>query len=665
MSAVKSTIKSVIKIFPIAAILVPSVAFAQIAKTIIVDATINALLGALGDLVSRSVGFVAYLIGMLASLMLTFGGALLTWAIELNSTVLSSPTVKTGFQITLNLANLGFVLAIIMIAFITILRWEKYETKQLIKNLVIAALLINFSLTIAGVFIDFTGVLSNFFVQKAAGDKISDFSAGLANAFGVQKFNKIIESGKIVDSIKDLQNFGSGLVSTIASVAFAALFTTLGAIAMLGTAFMVLIRYIYLTVLLILMPIAWLSFAFPNLSKLWTRWWDTFIKWTFFLPAATFFIYLAVLLVSNQSKETGSAVLIANESSKTLTGAQALQSGLSIDNPFAAFGQMIAVLGLLVGGLFAAQELGIQGAKGFAEAAGSVKKWTTGALKRGAMTPVRPIARGGAAALTSRYLRWIPGSTDLAGALSTAGSRKEEVAHYKKKLDALEGMALDNALSAPLSGNSMENTAMLQKAVETKKMDLLTQGLSPDGKEKKLTKLATHANANDPKLVKEILDSNPQLAGVFKGKTGAAADEEIKKAAAGIRADKWSDVDKDALANEIVIGAMNDAALGSLYRSGSAEKKAIVEAKLKTMAGIDEPTQTGIQNVENKIAITLKEIKEARQEGLKQVAEASQVELRGLRKTLKNLYVPANEDQGRAFEKLQSLKQRIGNPNIT
>ena len=76
---------------------------------------------------------IAYLLWLLASLCSVFvylGGTLTNWALDLNSTVLQNPTVTTGWIVTRDLANLGFVLAIILIAFTTILRLESYQTKN-------------------------------------------------------------------------------------------------------------------------------------------------------------------------------------------------------------------------------------------------------------------------------------------------------------------------------------------------------------------------------------------------------------------------------------------------------------------------------------------------------------------------------------------------------
>src|SRR3989344_8140002 len=99
---------------------------------------------------------IGYVIGRIIAFFITLAGSLITILINSNANILTNNYVLEGFKISLSLANLGFVLAIILIAFGTILRVERYEFKRTLSNLVIAALLINFSFAIAGTIIDFT-----------------------------------------------------------------------------------------------------------------------------------------------------------------------------------------------------------------------------------------------------------------------------------------------------------------------------------------------------------------------------------------------------------------------------------------------------------------------------------------------------------------------------
>src|SRR3989338_1860877 len=199
---------------------------------------------------------VFFIIGFIASWFVTIGGSLTNWALDLNRMVLQSPTVKIGWTVSRDIANLGFVLAIILIAFATILRFENYGMKKALSKLIIAALLINFSLVIAGVFMDFSGVLTNFFIDKATNYDSAQLGAGLANAFKVQTIlQPKSDLAEIQNQIQGMDEDFNGYVTFITSQAFITIFTAIVAISLMSLAAMLYIRYIALTILLVLAPL--------------------------------------------------------------------------------------------------------------------------------------------------------------------------------------------------------------------------------------------------------------------------------------------------------------------------------------------------------------------------------------------------------------------------
>ena len=129
---------------------------------------------------------VPYIIGTIGSLMFQLGalmveigfslnGAILTGSLQLPDGTVLYDFVEVGFGIALQVANLGFVLALIIIAFATILGYnEKFGMKALLGKLILYAVLVNFSLFIAGLFIDFGQVLTDAFLRAgASGDSIA------------------------------------------------------------------------------------------------------------------------------------------------------------------------------------------------------------------------------------------------------------------------------------------------------------------------------------------------------------------------------------------------------------------------------------------------------------------------------------------------------------
>jgi len=104
-----------------------------------------------------------YIVFRPLSLVLSIAGYLLDWAFGLQ-TFTDVPIVQEGWTITRDLANMFFVLILLVIAMATILKVETYGMKSLLPKLIAVALLINFSLVFCGVVIDSSQILTSFFL---------------------------------------------------------------------------------------------------------------------------------------------------------------------------------------------------------------------------------------------------------------------------------------------------------------------------------------------------------------------------------------------------------------------------------------------------------------------------------------------------------------------
>ncbi|MEK9154474.1 MAG: hypothetical protein AAB596_00135 [Patescibacteria group bacterium] len=327
----------------------------------------------MGSIKASVVGWAAtgigYVMAWIASVLFTIAGFLVSLAIKMNMHIIDSPTVKIGWSIVLNFANLGFVLAIIVIAFATILRQESYGVKSVLWKLIVAALLVNFSLVIAGAFINLANFFTVYFLEKSTltgPDSFSSAFAGILEVQGLLSVDAIMQGGI---SFEGAGSMGVGLLNTVASIFFIAFFTLLGALALLATAVMLFIRYIALGILLILSPLVWLLWIFPSTAGYWKKWWNTFIEWVFFAPITLFFLYLAVIAANNHHSEF---INMANEAAQGFP--TTVSSGLSV------IGNLVIVLGLIFGGLIVAKKLSGSGGAifyGWAEKASyGIGNWT-------------------------------------------------------------------------------------------------------------------------------------------------------------------------------------------------------------------------------------------------------------------------------------------------
>lgn len=306
-------------------------------------------LSALLFVISSLIGWLIQLAIWFVELALTFNGALI-----------QLPAVQVGWRIVRDIANLGFVLGIVVIAFATILRSQTYGMKQILWKFIVMAILINFSLSIAGILLDLSGVITQFFLDKISQQGASGFGAALISSLAVPKLQEPNQG--IWETIKGaiFTDFKNTLKYVI-TLAFYVLFMGLTLIIIIALAIMLFIRFLYLGILLIVMPIVWLFWVFPNLSYIFKQWWDNFIKWAMFAPASMFFIYLSIYTMLGQAKfiqELGDkASQQQGSAAETLKGLLAFS-----DNPAVVFGNMALTIGLLFASLIVANKMGITGA---------------------------------------------------------------------------------------------------------------------------------------------------------------------------------------------------------------------------------------------------------------------------------------------------------------
>lgn len=378
--------------------------------------------GFAANAIGKVFSFSNYVAGYIAGMIFWVGAALVGFTLDMNAKIISQPIVQIGWKITLSFANLGFVLAIIVIAFATIFRMQSYAIKQVLWKLIVAALLVNFSLVIAGAFINIADTVTSilqtksnltpsaaadtfagvFQIQKYLqvggksckwvdnnGGSFGGFLAYLANEevscksdySGKQNLDKTMTcfcedmtvDQQITDSVKK-DGLAKSFFAGLASMFFIAVLGFLGGLTLIALSIMLLIRFIALGILLVLSPLVFLFWIFPATQQWWSKWWTEFIRWTFFAPAVMFFMYLTIKSIKGMQVYAFS--LSASELNK-----QFLQPGF-----FEIIGNFIILVGFMLGGLYVANSLSITGAKA---AYGAAEGMLKGAAKGIGRMPLR------------------------------------------------------------------------------------------------------------------------------------------------------------------------------------------------------------------------------------------------------------------------------------
>ncbi len=258
---------------------------------------------ALEDWQNKAITLINWIISIAAKVgvwLVRIAGALLGTLLAA-SRFITNPLVTSGWPFIQGIANLGFIIALLFIAATTTLRIEVGGgVKRLLPRLLLAALLINFSLVIGAVIIDASRL----------------FMAVLANIMGFGEITNVgaalLNSSNLITSVYDLSSLAGEENSALATARLRSGYDTSwsmpfqvlqATILIWGLLFgMVVItigltiRYLALILLLIVSPIAYLAFAFPGMQQQAHKWWSTFLKYVIYGPVALFILLLLIVI---------------------------------------------------------------------------------------------------------------------------------------------------------------------------------------------------------------------------------------------------------------------------------------------------------------------------------------------------------------------------------
>lgn len=228
------------------------------------------------------------IIGSICAFFAMFSSRLLQYVLSPDFTTLSytnpagNEIIKIGLNITQDFVNVFLVLVLIYIALAVVLRIKEYEIQKLLPVFIGVALLVNFAPVFVGLIVDASNIVMNFFV--------ADLDEFISPA---DQVGKIWEDFSLfVKKTKDAK-------AALAQSVFFSIYALSLAIALFVYAFIFLLRYVVIWVLVILSPLAFVSYILPwTRSLIFNRWWSQLLQWSFIGAIAGFFLYLGTHLMT-------------------------------------------------------------------------------------------------------------------------------------------------------------------------------------------------------------------------------------------------------------------------------------------------------------------------------------------------------------------------------
>jgi hypothetical protein len=209
----------------------------------------------------------------------------------------NAPVVETGWALVRDTVNMFFVIVLIVIAFGTIFGHKKFQWQTQVPRLLVFAILINFSKTLAGIMIDFGQVIMLTFANA-----LRDILAGnIIELFGLNKVQSFTATSDDFNAFSGITGWQL-LLATLAAVFI--LMWVLGIMLLLFA--ILLYRIVALWVLIVVAPLAWFAGGAEILgSSAYRDWWEQFKCMVAVGPIITFFLWLALAVAGAGSAAEG------------------------------------------------------------------------------------------------------------------------------------------------------------------------------------------------------------------------------------------------------------------------------------------------------------------------------------------------------------------------
>ncbi len=433
--------------------------------------------------------------------------------------VTPGPTaVRIGWIVTRDLANMFFIVFLLIIAFSTVIGYSKYHYEKNLSRLLIMAVVINFSKTICGLLIDASQVLMLSFVNgfKAAA------AGNFLNAFQISNLLRLADGA-------DGYDFGLVLAMMLAFV-LAAIATCVVLVMLV----MLVFRVVMLWVLIIMSPIAFLTSAFPLGGNYYAQWWGELKKYLVGGPVVAFFLWLALAT----AQQTGGKLSSATEGwgSQTAAATAEVEGSANKSRIPSEAGRTDTILSMVIAtcilfaGLKFASDPSIGGmAAGFA---GKVNSKAKAALKGATMYGIKRTAEP-VMTNVGKGLARIPlvGGAGRYMALTGEKWKKDRIASREKMFGGAEDLA------------------RLSPGAFNRELNSLASKTNLDGIDKKRLDTMMGLGLKDPKLAQSLGDGTGAFAlnSLIRGSSGKSLQDAVGLVMNDKNASGWAKKDEGFL----------------------------------------------------------------------------------------------------------------------
>jgi hypothetical protein len=232
------------------------------------------------------VGFLGFFVG-LAGWLLNIG--VTEYVVGFGKSFLESgigAAVDTLWIAVRDIFNISFIFGLVFIGFKMILDSDDSGTRRWLVHLILAAILVNFSLYFTKFVVDFSNLMATQIANTfSTTGTVIDISGAFMDRLGI---TSIFNAPKLTATGYGAYGyiFGSMIMFIVMIFVFAA------------GGFMLIIRYVSLCFYMVLSPLMFIGWVFPQLQSYTDKYWRGFLGKSFFAPIYLLLVYFSYYIVT-------------------------------------------------------------------------------------------------------------------------------------------------------------------------------------------------------------------------------------------------------------------------------------------------------------------------------------------------------------------------------
>ncbi|MFZ1988073.1 MAG: hypothetical protein WAV21_03535 [Minisyncoccia bacterium] len=261
----------------------------------------SSIAGCMAGVMYNIMSLFAWLMGAAA---MVFSASVYWTVVQLSVFISGLTAISSSWSVLRDLANILLLFGFIAIGVMTILDSHEYGAKRLLPKLLIAAVMLNFSLFITKAIVDVGNVFAIQFYKPLNGGNISEPTFNPSTEPISSAFMEATGLTKIYEATSANQNIGIEPLKIMFVAFMGIILFVIGAFVFLALAFVFIARIVTLIFLMIVSPVGFVAGVIPGLSDQGSKWWKALINNALLGPIVMLCLLISINVITKGLSKT-------------------------------------------------------------------------------------------------------------------------------------------------------------------------------------------------------------------------------------------------------------------------------------------------------------------------------------------------------------------------